>query len=194
MPKEFTLNCSMLHRDYPMISQIVLELGHRRSQIIDATQFQLDPTIKNSFDNDAIENSINSNYGCQCYQKYCYANDVLSEINSCRHHMLYTSKNYNMKPLNHFAEYYEPFNNSYLIKPDNTDVDTINCEILSVTKEQDNDDILSLMYDNYSELDRLFDDTELRIIMNIKYAIETYYSRCIEIRDVLNKKCNLNIG
>jgi hypothetical protein len=184
----------MLHQDYPMLSQIVLELGHRRTQIIDAIQVQLKPAITNSFDNDAIVNSIISNYGCQSYQKYCYANDVLSEIESCRRFMPFTNKNYDMERLNHFAEHYEPFNNSYSINTNNADVEAINCEILSATKEQDENDIISFMYDKYSELIRPVDDSELRNVLNIKNAIETYYSRCIEMRDMLNKECNLNIG
>ena len=194
MFKKFNLNCSTLDRDYPMISQMVLELGHRRSQIINAIIVQLNPNIKNEFDEDAIEKTIQKNYGCQCYQKYYYVNDTLSEIDSCRHLMLFKSKIYDMKQLNSFSDYYEPFNNSYLVNTDNIDVDTINCEILSVTKEQEEDEILKLMYDNYSELESPFDDTEMRFVLDIKDAIENYYSRCIKMRDELNEKCELNIG
>ena len=84
---------------------------------------------------------------------------------------------------------YNPLTNEYAIDKNNLNIDEINAEIQSELLDQDIDDMLQLMYENYTEKERPFEETNNLLNLDIKNAIMELFYRYLQLRDQLFKAC-----
>jgi hypothetical protein len=178
---------------YEITKQMMLELGKRRALIIDAINAQLRPNDSYSSNDNEIKKSLFENFNDIDfhYHVYIFTSEEIKKIYDKQNYKFKLPKKYrNMNTaITPPDKDYNPLTNEYAIDKNNLNIDEINAEIQSELLEQDIDDMLQLMYENYTENERPFEETNNLFNLDIKNEIMELFYRYLQLRDQLRTAC-----
>ena len=184
---------SRVNSFYEITPQMTLELGKSRAHIIDAINAQFRPNANYSSDDNEIKKSLFENFNDIDfhYHVYIFTSEKIKKIYDKQNYKFKLPKKYrNMNTaITPPDKDYNPLTNEYAIDKNNLNIDEINAEIQSEILDQDKDDMLQLMYENFKKNERPFEETNNLLNLDIKNEIMELFYRYLQLRDQLFKAC-----